>query len=73
MGLSRSSVGAGVENGRQKWSMKMVNGYDVGCRCSYFLSCFVESGVLYFFWNFYISIDFGCWLWSLYDFFFQFL
>ena len=52
MGLSRLSVGAGVENGRQEWSMKMVDGHDVGCRSSYFLSCFVESGVLFCFWNF---------------------
>ena len=37
---SRSSAGVGVEDGRQEWSMKMVDGHDVGCRTDDFLSCF---------------------------------
>ena len=58
MGLSRLSADVGAENGRSDWSMKMVGGDDVGCRSSEFLSCFVVSGVLLCFWNFYLFMGF---------------
>ena len=52
IGLSRSSACVGVESGRPDWSMQMVGGDDVGCRSGEFLSCFVVSGVVLYFWDF---------------------
>ena len=55
MGLSRSTVGVGDENGRHDWSMRMVNENDVGCRRGELLSCWSFLSVLFleFFLTFY--------------------
>ena len=53
MGLSKSMVGVVGENGRPDWSMKMVDGSDVGGRGSELLSWL---DVLFCFWNFSIFL-----------------
>ena len=58
MGLSKSMVDVVGENGRPDWSMKMVDGGDVGCQSSDLLSWL---DVLFCFWNFSIF------LWVLID------
>ena len=60
MGLSKLMVGVVGENGRPDWSMKMVNGGDVGCRSSELLS-WLFVGCIILFWNFSIF------LWVLVD------
>ena len=52
MGLLRSTVGVGDENGRHDWSMRMVDESDVGCQRGELLSCWVFVSVLFCFWNF---------------------
>ena len=59
MGLSKSMVDVVGENGRPEWSMKMVDGGDVGCRSSELLSWLVVSDVLFCFGIFL------CFLWVL--------
>ena len=49
MGLSKSMVGVVGENGWPDWSMKMVDGGDVGCRSSELLSWLVVLDVLFCF------------------------
>ena len=52
MGLARSTVGVGDENGRHEWSMRMVDENVVGCRRGELLSCWVFLSGLFCFWNF---------------------
>ena len=59
MGLSKSMVSVVGENGRPDWSMKMVDGGDVGGRGSELLSWLV-IGCTILFWNFSVFfIGFG--------------
>ena len=59
MGLSKLMVGVVGENGRLEWSMKMVDGGDVGCRSSELLSWLVVLDVFFFLEFFYLFMGFG--------------
>ena len=52
MGLSKLMVDVVGENGQPDWSTKMVDGGDVSCRSSEWLSWLVVSDVLCCFGNF---------------------
>ena len=52
MGLLRSSVGVGGENGWSNWSMRMVKDDDVGYRSSELLSWLLCVIVLFCFGHF---------------------